>query len=104
MIHSKAWKRTRLVVKAIVIRTNRSALIVRSQETKATTGLSASVVVNEISAMNAMIRQAVASNGSRLGSLEKSQATNVNTAVIIASGIAVGKSHISRCGLMNEIQ
>src|SRR6266851_2053699 len=99
MTHSKAWKRMRLVVRAIVTRTNRSSLVVCSQKSKAAAGLSARNVVNEISAINATISQTVASKGSLFGSFETNQANNVNTAVIIASGIAEGKPHTSRCGL-----
>src|SRR5712691_2524966 len=104
MTHSMAWKRMRLVVKAIVTRTNRSSLVTCFQKSKAAAGLSASDVVNEISAINATISQTVALKGTRFGSLETTQANNVNTTVIIASGIAEGKLHTSRCGLMNEIQ
>src|SRR5487761_874742 len=93
----------RLVVRAIVISTNRSSLITWFHMGTDWVGSSATRVVNEVKIMNATISQAVASKRSRFGSFEISQLTTVITAVIRASGIESGKPHTSRCGLMNEI-
>src|SRR5487761_1010943 len=93
----------RLVVRAIVISTNKSSFTTRFHMGTDCVGSSATRVVNEVKIMNATISHAVASKRSRFGSSENSQVTTVITAVIRASGITSGKPHTSSCGLMNEI-
>src|SRR4051812_14239793 len=103
MIHSNAWKRIRLVVSAIVIRTKKSALIARSQESAAKTGLSAKDVENNPHTINARNNKTVAKKCSCFVSLKKTQAPIVITATTITTGM-LADTHSSLCGLMNDIQ